>query len=365
MFVTGGSGFIGGRLIERLIADGHSVRGLARSIRPRRGSASAVAGRSVAICPMSRRYGPAPSAASSRFTRRRCSATGAGARTSSARTCRARATPWRRARRLACAASFTWGRRRRCSPVSRWSTSTRPRRCDRTHQRCTAQPRRRPSSSCLKRIATDSTRSWSVRALSGGGVIRRCCRRSSQMVRSGRWAWIGGGRHRTSTTHVDNTVQGLVLGADRGRPGNVYFVTDGDPVVFRDFVTELLQTQDVEPPNRAVPAAVAGVLASRDRGCVACAPASRPAAAHPLRLLGRFTGVHDQDRQGTQGPRLLTGHFPGGGTHGAALGATRPRHTLSTTALLTLLSGVMPTLDSLTPPHRSSSPNVRRRRPIL
>ena len=31
VFVTGGSGFIGGRLIERLIADGHSVRGLARS----------------------------------------------------------------------------------------------------------------------------------------------------------------------------------------------------------------------------------------------------------------------------------------------------------------------------------------------
>src|SRR5947199_9892651 len=30
-FVTGGSGFIGGRLIERLRADGHSVRALARS----------------------------------------------------------------------------------------------------------------------------------------------------------------------------------------------------------------------------------------------------------------------------------------------------------------------------------------------
>ncbi len=31
VFVTGGSGFIGGRLIERLRADGHAVRALARS----------------------------------------------------------------------------------------------------------------------------------------------------------------------------------------------------------------------------------------------------------------------------------------------------------------------------------------------
>src|SRR4051812_48284847 len=50
----------------------------------------------------------------------------------------------------------------------------------------------------------------------------------TEMVRSGRFAWIGGGRHRTSTTHVDNAIEGLVLGAERGAPGGVYFVTDGE-----------------------------------------------------------------------------------------------------------------------------------------
>jgi nucleoside-diphosphate-sugar epimerase len=81
------------------------------------------------------------------------------------------------------------------------------------------------------------------------------------LVRSGRFAWIGGGRQKTATTHVDNTVAGLVLGATRGQPGNVYFVTDGDPVVFREFVSDLLSTQGVDAPTRDVPSPVAHALA--------------------------------------------------------------------------------------------------------
>jgi nucleoside-diphosphate-sugar epimerase len=82
-----------------------------------------------------------------------------------------------------------------------------------------------------------------------------------ERVRSGRFAWVAGGRHFTSTTHVDNAVEGLVLGANRGRPGNAYFVTDGEPVVFREFVSELLATQGVAAPSRSIPAPIAGALA--------------------------------------------------------------------------------------------------------
>ena len=84
----------------------------------------------------------------------------------------------------------------------------------------------------------------------------------ARMVRSGRWAWIGGGRQRTSTTHVDNVVHGLMLGAERGAPGGVYFVTDGEPVVFRDFVSRLLATQGVTPPNRSLPLGAARAAAA-------------------------------------------------------------------------------------------------------
>ena len=80
-------------------------------------------------------------------------------------------------------------------------------------------------------------------------------------VDKGRFSWIGGGKHRTSTTHVDNVVEGLVLAATKGEPGNAYFVTDGDPVVFREFITELMGTAGVEMPGRSVPLAVAKPLA--------------------------------------------------------------------------------------------------------
>jgi nucleoside-diphosphate-sugar epimerase len=93
------------------------------------------------------------------------------------------------------------------------------------------------------------------------------------MVRSGRFRWIGGGAHLTATTHVDNTVEGLWLGATKAPAGGVWFVTDGEPVVFREFVSRMLETQGVKPPEGSLPPAVARVAA--------------PASERLWRLLGR------------------------------------------------------------------------------
>jgi nucleoside-diphosphate-sugar epimerase len=82
-----------------------------------------------------------------------------------------------------------------------------------------------------------------------------------RLARSGQFRWIGGGHQLTSTTHVDNTVEGLVLAAERGTPGNAYFVTDGSPVVFREFVAALLATQGVQAPEGEVPLWAGRVLA--------------------------------------------------------------------------------------------------------
>lgn len=81
-------------------------------------------------------------------------------------------------------------------------------------------------------------------------------------AQSGQLAWIDGGRFLTSTTHVDNLVHALVLALEKGRAGRVYFVSDGEPVPFRDFVTELLATQNVKAPRREVPRWLAKGLTS-------------------------------------------------------------------------------------------------------
>ena len=83
-----------------------------------------------------------------------------------------------------------------------------------------------------------------------------------ELVRSGRFRWIGGGRHLTATTHVDNTVEGLWLGATRAPAGGVYFVTDGEPVVFREFVSRMLETQGVNIPDKSVPPRLAGAASA-------------------------------------------------------------------------------------------------------
>jgi len=74
-----------------------------------------------------------------------------------------------------------------------------------------------------------------------------------EATRSGKLSWIDGGRYRISTTHIANVIEGMMLALERGRAGEVYFISDGEPVEFRAFISKLLATQGVEAPTRAVP----------------------------------------------------------------------------------------------------------------
>ncbi len=73
-------------------------------------------------------------------------------------------------------------------------------------------------------------------------------------VKKGTFGWIDGGKYLTSTVHVDNCVEGMLLAADKGVPGSIYFLTDGPPHETREFLTKLLATQGVDASkSRNVP----------------------------------------------------------------------------------------------------------------
>jgi nucleoside-diphosphate-sugar epimerase len=256
-FVTGGSGFIGGRLIERLRAEGLDVRALARSDR----AADAVAG-----------HGAEPVRGD----------------LDDVEAMRAGASGCELAFHAAAKAE-DWGRREDFDRVNVAGTANVLSACRDAGVRrfvhvgteaallagqplvqVTETAPLRPDSP-VHYSATKALAEQAVRDASGEGFETVVVRPRFvwgrgdttllpvlvETVESGRFRWIGGGQHLTSTTHVDNTVEGLWLGATRGTPGAVYFVTDGEPVVFREFVTKLLETQGVEPPNKNVPLGVA------------------------------------------------------------------------------------------------------------
>ncbi|HWX73851.1 MAG TPA: NAD-dependent epimerase/dehydratase family protein [Solirubrobacteraceae bacterium] len=260
-FVTGGSGFIGGRLIERLCADGHEVRALARSPaaaeRVRARGAEPIAGELGDVAAM------------------RAGAEGC---------------------ELAFHAAATlgdWGAAEEFERGNVQGTRNALQACADAGVRrfvhvgteaglMAGQPLHdvdetaplRPDSPALYSATKARAERLVLEASSEGFqtvVVRprfvwgvgdtTLLPALVELVESGRFSWIGGGRHLTAVTHVENTVHGLVLAAARGVPGNAYFVTDGEPVVFREFVAELLATQGLEAPTRSIPAWLGRALA--------------------------------------------------------------------------------------------------------
>ena len=74
-----------------------------------------------------------------------------------------------------------------------------------------------------------------------------------RMASDGGFAWLDGGRHRTSTVHVYNVARALELALTRGQGGRAYFVVDDGTTTYREFLSALARTQDVELPNRSIP----------------------------------------------------------------------------------------------------------------
>jgi nucleoside-diphosphate-sugar epimerase len=77
-----------------------------------------------------------------------------------------------------------------------------------------------------------------------------------QMIRSietKQFRWPGDGEQAMSICHVDNVCRAAILAAERGTGGSSYFVSDGADGTLRAVITALLATRNIVPPKASVP----------------------------------------------------------------------------------------------------------------
>ncbi|MBR1147553.1 NAD-dependent epimerase/dehydratase family protein [Bradyrhizobium sp. AUGA SZCCT0431] len=82
-----------------------------------------------------------------------------------------------------------------------------------------------------------------------------------ETVHAGRWQWVDGGKQAMSSCHVDNLCDALILAADRGRGGEAYFVADDEKSTLKGFISALLSTRGVSVSDKAVPFRLAWTMA--------------------------------------------------------------------------------------------------------
>lgn len=251
VFVTGGSGFVGGHVLEALVADGLEVRAMARSDR----SAAAVAA-----------YGATPV---------RCDLDTVSAEdlagVDAVVHCAAFVEEWGsrdqfwRGNVLGTQAMLDAAR---AAGVRRFvhigteavlfdgadlrdvdETHPYPARPRFLYAETKAEAERRVLAANAPGFAAVSLRPrliWGPRDASVLPAILR-------MAAEGSYAWLDGGRAMTSTTHVANLVAAVKLALTRGEGGRAWFIADAGTRSMRDFLGALAGTAGVTLPDRSVP----------------------------------------------------------------------------------------------------------------
>ncbi len=81
-------------------------------------------------------------------------------------------------------------------------------------------------------------------------------------IRLGRFRWTNNGQAIIETVHAENVIEAIALACTKGAHQQVYFVTDDDPGTVRDHFEPVLEARGIEPPTKSVPNALARPLAT-------------------------------------------------------------------------------------------------------
>lgn len=108
-------------------------------------------------------------------------------------------------------------------------------------------------------------------------------------VRAGQFRWVGDGSQAMSTAHVDNVCHAALLALERGVAGEAYFVSDGEDSTLREVISALLRTRGVEPPKDTVPLPIAWNMARAMEWIWRAfrRPGEPPITRQMLRLIGQ------------------------------------------------------------------------------
>ena len=110
-----------------------------------------------------------------------------------------------------------------------------------------------------------------------------------ETVRAGQFRWVGDGSQAMSTAHVDNVCHAVELAIEKGRGGEAYFVSDGNDSTLKQVVAGLLQTRGIESPRASAPLPVAWLMASVMEWMwrTFSRPGEPPITRQMLRLIGK------------------------------------------------------------------------------
>ncbi len=116
-----------------------------------------------------------------------------------------------------------------------------------------------------------------------------------KMAASGAWMWVGGGRNRTSTTHIQNLVHAIDLALDQGRGGEAYFILDPGVRTMKEMISGIAHARGIALPERSIPAWVADALGATCEGVwsTGLAPGEPPLTRFSAMILSRECVLKD------------------------------------------------------------------------
>lgn len=121
-----------------------------------------------------------------------------------------------------------------------------------------------------------------------------------RMAREGAWTWLDGGEQTTSTTHVRNVCAALELALEHGQGGKAYFVVDEGTRTMRSFLSALAETQGVALPDRSTPSAIARPLSALIEGAWRLVGAKRAPPMTRFAIAMMSSSITIDDRRARQ-----------------------------------------------------------------